>query len=138
MPNKKLQIVSSFVLALVVVVVPMIALAVGEFVTCDGPVGISGGTVCDLNKLLTMVNKVIDFFAFRLVPLIATGVILWAGIRVVSQPESVNAKSEVKKLLWTLVLGLVIIYSAYFIVQAIINSLVADNEVGQTLKETFN
>jgi hypothetical protein len=84
-----------------------------------------------------MINKVISYLAFRLVPIVATIVILLAGLRVVWNPEKVSYQTELKNILYTVVMGLVIVFSAYLIVQAIIFGLVADNSVGTNLKNTF-
>lgn len=128
---------------------PILVGAAGGFVTCDGPVGIetagspnvnTGGptpVVCDLMKLLEMLNKIISFLAFRITPIIATIAILWAGIQVVTHPGNTNALAKAKDLFWTVGLGLIIVFSAYLLMQAIVFSLAAEGGVGGVLRDLF-
>lgn len=136
-PNN-LKFIFTNLLVFSFLILPLIVLSAGDFVTCDGPVGISNGTVCDLTKLLEMINKVISYFAFRLTPIVAAIAILLAGLRVVANPDKVDARTEMKGILYSVVLGLVIVFSAYLVVQAIIYGLASTNsEVGNELRNAF-
>lgn len=144
------SLLAGWLALLILLALPALSLGAGEFVTCDGPAGIetatvanpnsSGGTrpiPCDLAKLFEMLNKIISYLAFRITPIIATIAILWAGIDIVTHPGNANVIGKAKNLFWTVVLGLIIVFSAYLLMQAIIFSLASDNVVGSMLKNLF-
>jgi len=139
----------SNLLVLSLLLTPVLVLGAGGFVTCDGPVGIeSAGSpnvntgagrpvVCDLQKLLEMINNIISFLAFRIAPIVATIAILWAGLDIATHPGNANVLGKAKELFWTVGFGMIIVFSAYLLMQAIILSLAADNSVGDLLKNLF-
>ncbi|KKS76912.1 MAG: hypothetical protein UV50_C0012G0014 [Parcubacteria group bacterium GW2011_GWB1_42_9] len=131
------------------VLVPVLVSAMPEksLIPCDGPKGIEqftmsdgkAGVACQLILFWKLVGSIIRFVVFTLMPIVATVAILLAGIKIVTKPETIDARTEGKKLIGTVVLGMVIIFSAYLIMQAIINSLVDESTtIGQTMHAIFN
>jgi len=132
------------------ILVPVLVSAMPEksLIPCDGPKGIENPMFavngkndipCDLILFWKLVGSIIKFVVFTLMPIVATVAILLAGIKIVTNPEKVDARTEGKKLIGTVVLGMVIIFSAYLIMQAIINSLVDESTtIGQTMHAIFN
>jgi hypothetical protein len=136
MLNKKLILVS----AVMVSFVPVLALAAAGLIPCDGPQGVTGIT-CTFNSLVGsggLLSKVINFLLFNLLTPLATIAILWSGLRMLFNPESTKIKEEGKRIMKTVVYGMVIAFSAYLIVQAIVNGLASNSTPGSAAKNYFN
>ncbi|MEX0918604.1 MAG: hypothetical protein WDZ85_01385 [Candidatus Paceibacterota bacterium] len=91
---------------------------------------------CDFNQLYVLVDNIIDFIVFYLAVPIATGVIAFAGIWLVIYAGNEGKRSDAKKMIWSAVIGLVIVLSAYLIIKAIIVGLTG-GEVGTQLQGIF-
>jgi len=93
--------------------------AKAALVNCGGPNQAECG-ICDLFKLLnTAIDTVIKVF----VPLAATLVIVWAGFKMMINQQDPDVVSKCKSILLATAIGLVVIFSSYAIVGAILHSM---------------
>lgn len=141
MATKKYLILINLFIFLFLAVGPV--LAADGLIPCDGPKGIeqiiSGAKVCNMGFFWQLVGTIIRYVVFMLMPIVATVAILIIGINILLNPEKVDARTEGKKLINTIVIGMIIIFSAYLLMQAIVNSLVNEaTTVGGALKNIFN
>jgi len=141
MAKLKLKIYGRLVLIVLVFLFPVMTLAVSDLIPCDGPQGIDG-VVCDFGKIFGdagLVAKVIDYTIKFIITPLATIAILYAGIRLVWFGDRPEIKTAMKNLLWTVGLGMVLVFSAYLIVQTIVTSLADDSEApGRAALQVFD
>lgn len=71
---------------------------------------------CDL---MGTMNTVLHFIV-ALAALIAVGIIVYAGVRMVTAPGSSSEHEEGKKILWSAIKGLVLVLAAWLIIDTII------------------
>jgi len=145
MAKLKLKIYGWSLLIALILLFPMMTLAVSDLIPCDGPKGIEGiggGVVCDFGKIFGdagLVAKVIDYTIKFIITPLATIAILYAGIRLVLPTSRPEVKTAMKDLLWTVGLGMVLVFSAYLIVQTIVTSLADNSEApGQAALQVFD
>ncbi|MEK7091668.1 MAG: hypothetical protein AAB900_01640 [Patescibacteria group bacterium] len=142
MAKSKLPIFVQFFIFSLVFLIPSISWATSYFITCDGPQGIESGVPCSLGSLLDkegLLNHIVDYTIKYLLTPIATIAILYAGIRLVLPNDRPEVKTEMKRLLKTVVLGMVLVFAAYLIVQAVITGLATDQtEPGRAALQIFN
>lgn len=95
-------------------------------VPCGGP----GEDSCTLCHLFVMFDRIIDFLLFRIVPVLAALMIaIGGGMYIISRgdPEMLG---RAKKLFTTVVIGLVIIYGAWVIVNTFLTIIGVANWTG--------
>lgn len=124
-----------------ILILPVLVLAQDtNFIVCTGPQGTT--QPCDLNSLLGkggLLDKVVNYTVTYLLVPIATGAILYAGIRLVWFSNRPEIKTEMKRLGETVVWGMIIVFAAYLIIQTIITSLATNStEPGRAALQIFN
>lgn len=83
------------------------------------PFPCTGFADCDWDALVELGNNVLQWFVFISVP-IATLVIVYAGIQMVLTPTNPEKHKEATKILWSAVLGLVLILGAWVIIHSLL------------------
>jgi len=88
-------------------------------------------TNCTFDNLITMVNTVINFIVFNIVPPIAVVTVVIAAINLMTSAGDPGKLEQAKKTIIWIILGLVVIYGAWAIVKGFITALGGG---GETLK----
>ena len=95
----------------------------GKVVYVDGSVSggkCVGGTAkeisCQICHLFVMIDAILDFFLFRIVPPIATLFLVIGGLKLLLISEEPQKVEEIKKFITGVIIGLVIIYGAWVLV----------------------
>jgi len=91
------------------------------------PVFTSAGIIpctdnCGYNDLIKLAKNLIDWVMMISVP-IATGVFAWAGFKYMTSGV-VDQKNEAKEMLKKVLIGFVVILSAWLIVSTLVNALI--------------
>lgn len=85
-------------------------------VACDGP-------DCDFNTLIDTINRVINFLIFYIgFPIVAI-VVGWAGVKLLTSGGSEKAKTEAKKMIFKVIIGLIVALLCWAIIKLILVSL---------------
>ncbi len=80
-------------------------------------------TPCDYQQFLILIGKVFNYLIVIAIPL-ATAVIVYGGVKMVTAGSNDGKRSEAKGIIGTAVWGLVIVLSAYLIINTIFDALV--------------
>lgn len=108
----------AFVIVFIILVVPVISLAQNTgLVPCNNSVG---GTPCDFNALMAMVNKVINFILKDMAIPIAAIMFFYAGFELVTSGGSTEKRGIAKKVFTNTVIGLILAVAAFLIVKLIL------------------
>lgn len=124
---------------------PVLALAAGEstipsvLVPCGR--GSAGPADCTLVKLLELVDNVLAFFMYGIAFPLSIILIIYAGGRMVwySNTNPSQAKAA-KKILQNVLIGFAIVFSAYLIVQQVLDFFVStdpNNPIQQAMTRVF-
>ncbi len=137
--NKKITVaISSFFLLFFMVGVARAedSFAIQKLVPC----GNSGQSECTFVDLFILINNVVYFLIFNVGILVATIVIIGAGILYVFYPYKPGNITLAKNMFWAAVGGLAIMMSAYVIVKFVVMGLVgpSDNPVSGSNEELVN
>ena len=88
-------------------------------VPCGSPVDFSG-TCCIINctfcHFFVMFDRIIDFVLFNFIPPVAVLMLVWGGIKFYLASENPVEAADAKKLMTSIVIGMVIAYSAWLII----------------------
>ena len=71
---------------------------------------------CEICDIFTLFNNIIEFVLQKIVPIIATLILVFSGLMFLDASGSPEKAQKVKSLITSVVLGLVIIYGAYLII----------------------
>ncbi|MFH1657643.1 MAG: pilin [bacterium] len=71
---------------------------------------------CVLCHLFVMFDSALDFVLFRLIPPVAVLMLVWGGAKLYLVAENPGEVADVKKLITSVIIGLVIAYSAWLII----------------------
>ncbi|MBP7805234.1 MAG: TrbC/VirB2 family protein [Candidatus Pacebacteria bacterium] len=89
----------------------------------DGkPVAI-GQQSCGFYQLMQLIQRVIDFLIFLVAPIVATVIILWAGVLILTSGGSTEKVGQAKSMFTKAVIGLLIAMGAWIIVKFILVTL---------------
>ena len=77
-------------------------------------------TVCDLFQLAQNIYNFVIVFAFVL----ALGVLVWAGFKIMTSAGDPGKYKEAVKRIWTILIGIAILFLAGFIVDLVLKVLV--------------
>lgn len=92
-------------------------------------------TNCDFNKLIEMLNNIMNFVIFKLPIILLVLVFAWSGIMLIINRDRAGMLKLIKKNLLNVVIGYLVIIGAYLIVKIFI-TLIAGQEL--TFKVFFN
>jgi len=88
-------------------------------VPCGGP----GEDVCTLCHFFVMLDNIIDFLLFRVVPVLGALMIAIGGVMYIISQGKPEMLSRVKNLFTAIIIGLVIIYGAWLIVNLFLTTI---------------
>lgn len=106
------------VVSLIILILPIITLA--KLVTCDGP-------NCNFSSFVSMINGIINWIISIAGVIFAISAI-WGGFLYMTSGTSLGDKEKAKSILWSTLVGFVIILCAWLIVYTILNTLAPGNE----------
>ncbi len=86
---------------------------------CDGPCGF-----CDFFKLI---SNIINFITFRFAPIVGALLFVYGGIMMIISAGDPGRFQAAKKIFWSTVVGLVIIYGAWLITNSLLKSIAKDD-----------
>jgi hypothetical protein len=110
---KKILSISILISSLLV---PTIIFAADQLmVACGG----NGQRACGICDLFQLINNIIKVVIIGLVPIIAALMIVIAGFKMVINQNNSDVLSESKKIILTTIIGVVLIYASYAIVNSI-------------------
>ena len=143
-------LILSFLLPMSFLLSPSMALAqtppktfTGGIVQCGN--GVNGGLVsdpgsagsgavvgqqsCGFVQLMQLINRIIDYLLFLIAPIIATCIILYAGILMLTSAGSTENVTKAKGLFSKAVIGLLVALMAWLIVKFLMTSLGYDTSI---------
>jgi len=88
-------------------------------VPCGGP----GENPCELCDFFVMLDNIIDFLLFRVVPVLGALMIAIGGVMYVISQGKPEMLSRVKSLFAAIIIGLVIIYGAWLVVNLFLTTI---------------
>ncbi len=96
----------------------------GSFVTCQG-------SSCDMCELLHTIMRVVNFCIKVFIPLIAVALIAWGGFMMVIQLKEggADAAENAKKIITAAIIGLVIVYGGWAIVDMFMQHMTGGTKV---------
>ncbi|MDI6717915.1 MAG: pilin [Patescibacteria group bacterium] len=102
-------------------------LARGEGLVPCGP-GTGGGAYCKFCDLFLLAKNVIDFL-FKASFVFATVVILIAGFKLLTSAGNPEAAAGGKKMVWNALLGIVILFCAWLIIDTVLKVLTGSTSI---------
>ncbi len=91
----------------------------GGLVPCGGP----EQEACQICHIFDLFAAVVYFLLTTIVPPLATIFFVWGGVRFYTAMGDPEKITSAKKVLSSVIIGLVIVYSAYFLVTMILGTL---------------
>jgi len=104
-----------FLILLTVIFVPLVAH--GALVTCKGP------TDCTLDAFFDMLGTIYTFIVKDIATPLAVIAIIVGAILMMSSAGNPNQMALGKKVFWSAVIGLVLVYGSYLIVKTILEAM---------------
>ena len=115
---KKLLIIVLF-LAVALSFVPMLSHAQEGLVTCGGETQ----PACELCHLFQLINNILNWVLFVLVPIIAPIFIVVGGIYLLIARGNPEMFNKGKSVLTATIIGLIIVYTAYVLLSTVLTTL---------------
>ena len=125
--NKKLAYILSLVL-LTVLIVPVLSFAATGLVPCDGVID-----ECKFDDFVEMINGIINWI-ISIAGVIFTISAIYGGYLYMTSGENPGNKAKAKSMLWSTLIGFVIILAAWVIVYTIVHYLASSSEKSSILK----
>lgn len=110
--------------------IPVLALAQSPLVPCDGVT-----VQCNFSKLLILATNILNFLLIVSFPLAAIG-FAWAGFLFLSSAGSESQVSKAKGIFTKILIGFLIILSAWLIVRTVTNVLLDPQDYTDLLQGT--
>lgn len=114
MNSKKIFLPIILLYLLSIIFVPLLAKA--AIVTCDGP-------NCDIDKFFEMLGKIYDFIVKDIATPLAVIAVAVGGILMMISAGNPNLMSIGKKVFWSAIIGLALVFCSYLIIKFIINAM---------------
>lgn len=93
----------------------------------SGPLVPCGGPDCDFNQLIKLIKNVINFLLFVIAAPLAAIVFAYAGFLFLTSRGNEQQISQAKQIFWSVLIGFVIAFGAWLIVDAITSALLKDS-----------
>jgi len=103
-----------------------------QIVPCDG----SEQNPCDANAAIEMVNRIVNFGIFMSIPLILV-IVIYVGISYVVFSNNPGKIVDIKKKLWPILIGMILVLGSVLIVKTVMNLLLSD-DVDSGARKIFN
>ena len=84
------------------------------------------GIDCSLCDIFTLLANVIAFMLITVVPLAATLLFMWGGVKFLTAGGDAGKVNDARKLMVSVVIGIVIVYSAHMLISAFLSVMGAD------------
>ncbi len=84
------------------------------------------GINCELCDLFTLLSNVISFLLIDVVPPVAALIFVFGGVKLLTAGGDAGKVNDAKKLMMSVVVGLVIVYSAHLLISGLLTMLGAD------------
>ncbi len=98
--------------------VPLLVLAEGSFIPCDGYTN-----ECDFNDIMHLANNTIEF-ALKVVAVpLAIAMVLWAGWLLITSGDNAGNRTKAKNILLNTFIGISIAFASYIIIRLILTKL---------------
>jgi hypothetical protein len=126
--NKKfLAQILSFIL-LFIFILPLISLAADPLVPCGNTIKYVDGkaVTCNFDDFILMINGIIKWI-ISIAGVIFTLSAIWGGYLYMTSGSNPGNKDKAKSVLWSTLIGFVIILTAWLIVYTILVNLVSDS-----------
>ena len=81
---------------------------------------------CDYGKLIDGVNTAISYFLY-LATFIAVAMLAWGGFQYLVAAGNPTKRTDAKRMIQTVVVGILIVYSGWLIVYIILDNLISDD-----------
>jgi hypothetical protein len=92
----------------------------GSKVFAAGLVPCEGIDDCKFDTLIKLLNNVTSFIMFRLPIILLVIVLAWNGVMLIIKSDRAGALKDIKKNLWNVLLGYLLMVGAYIIVKTFI------------------
>jgi len=99
-----------------------------QIVPCGNP----SQSACTLSDFLTMIGNVYHFIVFTLATPLATVAVLIGAILMMISAGNPNLMSIGKKVFWSAVIGIALVYCSYLIIQFILTAIGYKGTIGGT------
>jgi len=87
------------------------------------PCGQSVDDPCKLCDLFVLINNIFTYFFTGILPVVATGLIVWGGFVLVTAGENEKKYTEAKNIITAVVIGLVIIFASWIFLNTFLSSI---------------
>lgn len=85
------------------------------------------GTACDFCQFFELISRVINFLLYYVIPPLAIVAFLAAGILFLFSGDDPNKRTKGRKVIWVTVLGILIAFAGWLIVNTILDQLVNED-----------
>ncbi len=92
-------------------------------VPCEGIDNPDPTKNCNFDTLIILLNNIASFVMFRLPIILLVIVFAWNGVMLIYKSDRAGALKDIKKNLWNVLLGYLLIVGAYIIVKTFITLL---------------
>lgn len=100
-------------------------------VNAAGLVPCEGADDCNIDSLIgsgdSLLNRIVDFLLFYVAIPLATLSIAIAGFKIIIFADKPSERDATKKILWYAIIGLLLAFAAWLLVDVVLTGLVDDN-----------
>lgn len=82
----------------------------------------SGKKICEWPEFIALINELVQFAVYLCV-VTATLTFAYAGFKMMTSGDNAGARSEAKSMMWNVTLGIVVILTAWLVVQFVLTNL---------------
>lgn len=119
--SQNYKFLSRLISSLFVFLLPIFICAAAPLVPCDGVTN-----ECDLNDFIALINNIINWI-LSIATFIFAIMLIWGGFTYLTSGANQSKKEEAKKMLWSTLLGFVIILVSWLIVYTILDVFIDNN-----------
>lgn len=118
----------------IILVILILSFGLTGVANADGLVPCGGGdeapcTICDI---FALISKITNFIATRFAPIVGALLFVYGGIMMIVSVGNPGKFQEAKKIFWSTIVGLVIIYGAWLVTNSLMKALAGENDISDT------
>ncbi|MDP3764682.1 MAG: D-alanyl-D-alanine carboxypeptidase family protein [bacterium] len=87
------------------------------------------GIDCSLCSLFDLVQNVFNLVVWTLVPILATGMIIWSGFTILTAGDKPDQVKKGRKMITATLIGIAIVYSSYILASFVVRFFAGENSV---------